>query len=130
MEPNNIILVGWVNQDINQSLTKRNIKVGFMTTNIWPFNPKVMDNKIQSSKIYITASINNHGSDKEEYTLDEKFDYNQGQQLREEFATVELFHETKTSIHQTTPKDHPTNKLEFDQCYYVDMFQSLTMIEE
>ncbi len=26
-----------------------------------------------------------------------------------------FFHIIKTTIHQTTPKDHPTNKLEIDQ---------------
>jgi hypothetical protein len=50
--------------------------------------------------------------------------------LREEFVVIELLHKTKTSIHQITPKDHPTNRLEFDQCYYVDMLQSPTKIEE
>jgi hypothetical protein len=28
------------------------------------------------------------------------------------------------------PKDHPTNRLKFDQCYYVDMPQNLIVIEE
>jgi hypothetical protein len=59
------------------TLTKKTIKVGFKDTCIWPFNPKAMDNKIQPSKNYITTSINNHGSDKEEYTLDEETDHNQ-----------------------------------------------------
>jgi hypothetical protein len=40
MEPDKITLAGWVNQAINQSLIKRNIKVGFTVTNIWPFNPQ------------------------------------------------------------------------------------------
>jgi len=40
MEPYKIIVVGWVNHAINIFLTKRNIKVGFMVTNIWPFNPQ------------------------------------------------------------------------------------------
>jgi hypothetical protein len=33
-------------------------------------------------------------------------------------------------MHQTIPKDHPTNKLEIDQNYYVDMLQSVIVIEE
>jgi hypothetical protein len=45
MELDNMFLVGWVDQAINQSLTKKNIKVRFKTTCIWPFNPKAMDNK-------------------------------------------------------------------------------------
>jgi hypothetical protein len=31
-----------------------------------------MDNKTQPSKIYITININNHGSDKKEYTSNEE----------------------------------------------------------
>jgi len=71
-------------------LTKKNIKVGFKVIGIWPFNPKAMDNKIQPSKFYTTININNHGSNKEEYTLNEEIDHNQSQQWKEEFATVKL----------------------------------------
>ncbi len=88
-----------------------------------------MNNKSWPLEIYIVTSINNHGSDKKEYTLNEEIDCNQSQQLREEFVVVKLFHKTKTSIHQTTPKDHPTNRLKFDQCYYVYMLQSPIMIK-
>jgi hypothetical protein len=76
MEPDKIFLVGWVDHTIDQSFTKKNIKVGFKATCIWPFNPKAMDNKIRPSKIYITININNHESDKKEYTLDEKTNHN------------------------------------------------------
>jgi hypothetical protein len=81
------------------TLTKKNIKVGFKVTSIWPFNSKAMDNKTQRSKFYIATNINNHGSDQEEYTLDEETNCNQSQQWREEFATVELLHITKTLVH-------------------------------
>ncbi len=84
MEPNKIVLVGWVDHAIDQSLTKKNIKVGFKATCIWPFNPNAMDNKIRPSKIYITININNHESDKKEYTLYEETNHNQSQQWREE----------------------------------------------
>jgi hypothetical protein len=33
-------------------------------------------------------------------------------------------------MHQIIPKDHPTNKLEIDQNYYVDMPQSVIVIED
>jgi hypothetical protein len=36
-----------------------------------------MDNKTQPSKIYTAISINNHGSDKKEYTSNEETDCNQ-----------------------------------------------------
>ncbi len=58
---------------LHQSLTKKNIKVGFKVIGIWYFNPKAMDNKTQPSEIYITININNHGSDKKEYTSNEEW---------------------------------------------------------
>jgi hypothetical protein len=51
MEPNKIFLARWVDQSINQSLTKKNIKFGFKATCTWPFNPKAMDNKTWFLKI-------------------------------------------------------------------------------
>jgi hypothetical protein len=75
-----------------------------------------MDNKTWPLEIYIATNINNHGSDKKEYTLDEKIDHNQSQQWKEESIVEELFHITEKSMHQTTLGDHPTNMLEFDQC--------------
>jgi hypothetical protein len=89
-----------------------------------------MDNKTLTSKFYIITSINNHGSEKE-YTSDEETDCNQHQQQGEGFNAqliIKLFHIVKTSIHQTTTKDHPTNMLKINQCYYVDMFRNHTMI--
>ncbi len=68
MEPNKITLARWVDQAINQTFTNKNIKVGFKATGVWPFNPKAMDNKTQPLEIYTTTSINNHGSNQEEYT--------------------------------------------------------------
>jgi hypothetical protein len=44
-ELNKITLVGWVDNAIDQSLTKDNIKLGFMKTNIWSLNPRVMDER-------------------------------------------------------------------------------------
>jgi hypothetical protein len=70
-----------------------------------------MDNKTQPLEIYIATNINNHGGE-EEYTLEEEIDYNQGQQWGEEAVVVEsLLHIAKTTIHQTTLKDHHTNRL-------------------
>jgi hypothetical protein len=88
-----------------------------------------MDNKTWPSKIYIATSINNHGSDQKEYTSNEEIDHSQSQQWREESVVAKFLHIVKTLVHQTTLKDHPTNMLKFDQHYYVDMIQSLVMIE-
>jgi hypothetical protein len=114
MEPNEITLVGWVNQTISQFLTKKNINVGFKATCIWPFNPKAMDNKLRPSEIYTATNITDHGSDQEEYTSNEEIDRNQSQQWREESIVAKFLHMAKTLVHQTTPKDHPTNILKFD----------------
>ncbi len=62
------------------TLTKKNIKARFKVTNIWPFNPKAIDNKTQLSKIYIATNINNHGNDQDKYTSDEETNRNQSQQ--------------------------------------------------
>lgn len=45
MESNKIILTRWVDQALNHSFTKQNIKSKFRATYIWPYNPKAMDNK-------------------------------------------------------------------------------------
>ncbi len=79
MELDNITMARWVDQAIDQSPTKKKIKVGFKAIGIWPFNPKTMDNKTEPSKIYTTNTINNHGGDQKEYTLNEKTYRNQGQ---------------------------------------------------
>jgi len=60
-----------------------------------------------------------------------KNDCNQSRHWREEFIVVEIFHIVETSIHQTTLGDQLlTNRLEFDQHYYVDIPQSPTLIEK
>jgi hypothetical protein len=56
MEPNEITLVGWVNQALDKSITKQNIRSRFRVTNIYPLNPKTMDNKIGPSNIHIMVS--------------------------------------------------------------------------
>jgi len=130
MELDKITLAGCVDQAIDQSLMKKNIKVGLKATSIWSFNPKAMDNKTRPLEIYTTRNINNHGCDQEEYTSDEQTDYNKSQQWREKFTIVELFQIAKTLVHQTTLEDHPTNMLKFDQHYYVDMPQNPTVIKK
>jgi hypothetical protein len=50
-------------------------------------------------KIYIATNINNHGSDQEEYALDEETNRNQSQQWKEESLVAELFHVAKTLVH-------------------------------
>ncbi len=45
MEPNKITVIRWVYQALEQSITNKNIKFGFKTTCILPFNPKAIYNK-------------------------------------------------------------------------------------
>jgi hypothetical protein len=47
----------------------------------------------------------------------------------EESTATKLLHIVKTTVHQTTHEDHPINKLEIDQHYYVNMFQNPIVIE-
>jgi hypothetical protein len=56
MEPNEINLIGWVDQALDRSITKQNIRFGFRVTCIYPLNPTAMDNKIGPSNIYIMVS--------------------------------------------------------------------------
>jgi hypothetical protein len=46
-----------VDKIINQSLIKDNIRLGFRVTNIWPLNPKVMNERTQLSTIYIETIV-------------------------------------------------------------------------
>ncbi len=63
-EHDKITLIGWVDKALNQSLTKQNIKVQFKRIGIWPFNPKVMQNKTQPLNIYILGNSNgDHGGE-------------------------------------------------------------------
>ncbi len=50
-------------------------------------------------------------------------------QWGEEFVVAELLHIAKTNQHPTF-EHSPIYRLENDQCYYVDMPQSPTMIEQ
>jgi hypothetical protein len=56
-ELNRNMFISWVNKALDTSLTQKNIKSGFRVTKIWPFNPKVMDEKIRPSEIYTTIII-------------------------------------------------------------------------
>ncbi len=57
METNKITLARWVDQALEQSLTKQNIK--FTTTCIWLLNPKAMDNKTKPLRVYTTTNMSN-----------------------------------------------------------------------
>jgi hypothetical protein len=48
----------------------------------------------------------------------------------EESNAIKLLCIVQTIVHQTTHEDHPTNKLEIDQHYYVSMLQNPIVIEE
>ncbi len=73
-----------------------------------------MDSKIQPLKIYITTSINDQKNEND-YINEE---IGQNQIWGEEFVVVKLLHKT---IQQIIGEDLLTNKLEHDQCYYLDM---------
>jgi hypothetical protein len=46
-ECDKITLAKWVEKTLDQSLTKKKIKVGFRGIGIWPFNLKAMEKKTQ-----------------------------------------------------------------------------------
>lgn len=45
IEPNKMTVIGWVDQTLEQLVTKKNIKFGFKATCILPLNPKAIYNK-------------------------------------------------------------------------------------
>lgn len=58
-ELDKIIFVRWVDRSLNQSLIKQTIKVGFKVIIIWPFNPKITDEKIKlANQEFVTKLIN------------------------------------------------------------------------
>jgi hypothetical protein len=56
IEPNEITLIGWVDQALDKLITKQNIRFGFRVTRIYPLHPRAMDNKTRPSNIYIAIS--------------------------------------------------------------------------
>ncbi len=59
-ELDKIIFVRWVGRSLDQSLIKQTIKVGFRVIRIWPFNPKIMDEKIKLANLRICYKVNQH----------------------------------------------------------------------
>jgi hypothetical protein len=105
---------------------KKHIKYRFRFIRIWPLNPKVMDNKTKPSEVYIVVNFNNARNEKE-YII--KNEVKNNLQWGEESTTIEFLHMVETDQHLTS-KDPPIYRPENDQHYYVDMPQSLTMIEQ
>jgi hypothetical protein len=56
MELNKITLVGWVDQTLDKSITKQNIRFGFRVIGICLLNPRAMDSKTGPSNIYIVVN--------------------------------------------------------------------------
>ncbi len=67
MEPDKIILARWMDQALEQSLTKKTSSLGLQLQEYGLWNPKAMDNR--PSEVFIAKNLNNAGSEKE-YTID------------------------------------------------------------
>ncbi len=52
VEPNKIVLAGWVDKAFNQTHLQKNIILGFKSIGIWPLNPKAMDEKTSPNNLY------------------------------------------------------------------------------
>jgi hypothetical protein len=48
-------LLSWVDKALDQSLSKKNIKLGFKVIEVYPPNPQTMDKRTKSSDLYILA---------------------------------------------------------------------------
>jgi hypothetical protein len=64
-EPNKCTLASWVDKNLDQSLTQKNINSGFKVIRIWPMNPKAMEHKIRPFNVYTTTLANISDEDKE-----------------------------------------------------------------
>jgi len=58
VESNKIILVGWMDRVLDQTLNKRTFIWRFRAIGIWHVNFKAMDEKTQPSEIYIIKPYN------------------------------------------------------------------------
>jgi hypothetical protein len=67
MELDKLTLGGWVDQTLDKSIMKQNIRFGFKVINIYLLNPKAMDNKIGPSNIYTTIANEHQGEEKDSY---------------------------------------------------------------
>ncbi len=58
-----LISVDYVNNTLDQSLSRKNIKNGFGGARIWPFNAQVMDDNIKPSGLWTTTNISNENNE-------------------------------------------------------------------
>ncbi len=90
MELDKLTLGGWVDQTLDKSIMKQNVRFGFKVINIYLINPRTMDSKTEPSNIYTTISNEQEGEEEESYEQLE------GDEPRiEEFATTNLHIHTK-----------------------------------
>jgi hypothetical protein len=67
-----MVLAQWVSGALQKSLTENNIKVGFRSTGIWPFNSGVVNQYMTSSQQFIQD--NNTEDNDEDTDLEEELD--------------------------------------------------------
>jgi hypothetical protein len=56
IELDNIIVVGWVNNILDQALSRKNIISRFKNIGIWPLDLKAMDERTMHSNLYIVVN--------------------------------------------------------------------------
>jgi len=52
IEPEKILLVGWVDKILNQALSRKNIILKFKSKGIWPLDHKAMDERTRPKNLY------------------------------------------------------------------------------
>jgi hypothetical protein len=65
-----MVLAQWVSVELQKSLTKSNIKAGFRSTRIWPFNSAVVNQYMTHSQQFIQT--NNVDDNEEDSDLEEE----------------------------------------------------------
>jgi hypothetical protein len=75
---------------LDQSLIKKNVKVGFKVTKIWPFNPKAMNEK-KNQHLHNNEFKYEEGED--HYTSKDEASHNQ--QEEKEYIVIKLLNITR-----------------------------------
>ncbi len=79
-------------QILGSITNQQNSKAGFRRRKIWPFNPKIMENKTPPTKVY--ASRNSNGGQQGEYHYSSDDQTNHNHLKEEEFAIALLINIT------------------------------------
>ncbi len=92
MKLDKITLARWIDQALEQSFTKKNIKFKFKTTCLWPFNFK---SNGQQDSTFRNIHYNKHQGNEDDYIQNyyiQNQKVNHNQNWGEKFVVIEVLH--------------------------------------